>query len=118
MDTEPDTLLQAILSLCPDGQISARYKTGGEVLKRNTSQGAQIFDTDKTVWPLNQPIPKLEALVQCSGEATFSNDLPKQPNEVFAAFVTADVRPGSIISDFDTTEAFVSAIFVIINYSN
>ncbi|CAB3227797.1 unnamed protein product [Arctia plantaginis] len=97
---------KAILSLCPDGQMSKRYRTGGEVLKRNTSRGGQIFDTDKTVWPLNQPIPKLEALVQCSGEATFSNDLPKQPNEVFAAFVTADVRPGSIISGFDTTEAF------------
>lgn len=46
--------------------------------------------------------------MQCSGEAIFANDLPTQPNEVYAAFVTADVKPGSIIGDFDTTEAFVS----------
>lgn len=57
---------------------------------------------------MNKPIPKLEGLVQCSGEAIFANDLPTQPNEVFATFVTADVRPGSVISDFDTSEAFVS----------
>lgn len=51
---------------------------------------------------------KLEALAQCSGEATFANDLKGESDEVYAAFVTADVKPGSIISGFDTTEAFVS----------
>ena len=68
----------------------------------------QSYETDKSIWPLNQPIPKIEALVQCSGEATFANDLTAQAGEVFAAFVTADVVPGSVIEDFDTTEAFVS----------
>lgn len=77
-------------------------------MKRIISQGSQTFDTDKSVWPLNQPVPKLEALVQCSGEATFANDLPKQANEVFAAFVTADVVAGSIIDSFDASEALVS----------
>lgn len=103
-----NTSFQAILYLCPDDKVDPRLKSGGEAIKRHTSHGTQVFDTDKSVWPLNQPISKLEGLVQCSGEATFANDLPKQPNEVFAAFVTADARPGSVISDFDTTEAFVS----------
>lgn len=53
-------------------------------------------------------MPKLEALVQCSGEATFANDLPAETNEVFAAFVTADAMPGSIIEGFDTADAMVS----------
>ncbi|KAJ8719472.1 hypothetical protein PYW08_011647 [Mythimna loreyi] len=97
---------KAILSLCPDDRIDPKLKSGGNAIKRHTSHGTQVYDTDKSVWPLNQPVPKLEALVQCSGEAIFANDLPKQPNEVYAAFVTADVRPGSIIDDFDTTEAF------------
>lgn len=70
----------------------------------------QSFDTDKSVWPLNQPVPKMEALVQCAGEATFANDLPKQTGEVYGAFVTADVRAGSVISDFQAEEALVSMI--------
>lgn len=77
-------------------------------MKRHSSKGTQTYDTDESVWPLNKPIPKLEALVQCSGEGTFANDLPTQSNEVFGAFVTADVNPGSIIAGFDTSEAFVS----------
>lgn len=73
------------------------------------------------MWPLNQPVPKLEVLVQCSGEAVFANDLPKQSSEVFGAFVTADTTPGSIIKDFDTEEAFVSSImisYIIIYFDN
>ncbi|XP_075976749.1 xanthine dehydrogenase-like [Anticarsia gemmatalis] len=97
---------KAILNLCPDDKIDPKFKSGGEAIKRLTSRGTETYDTDKSVWPLNQPIPKIEALVQCSGEATFSNDLPSQPDEVFAAFVTADVIAGSVISDFDTSEAF------------
>lgn len=31
-------------------------------------------------------------------------------NEVFAAFVTADVPSGSVIEGFDTTEALVSKV--------
>ncbi|XP_047028790.1 probable aldehyde oxidase 2 [Helicoverpa zea] len=97
---------KAILSLCPSNRMNSTFKSGGEVIKRHTSKGMQSFETDETVWPLNQPVPKLEALVQCSGEATFANDLEAMPNEVFAAFVTADVVPGSVIKDFDTSEAF------------
>ena len=35
--------------------------------------------------------------------------MPSLDNEVFGAFITANVNVGSIISGFDTTEAFVSA---------
>lgn len=101
-------MLQAILSLCPDNQLDPRQRSGGAAIKRITSKGTQTFDTDKSVWPLNQPIPKLEALVQCAGEATFANDLPTVVEEVFGALVIANVPAGSIIADFDTSEAFVS----------
>ncbi|KAJ2951445.1 hypothetical protein O0L34_g13598 [Tuta absoluta] len=96
---------KAILSLCPEERVNPKYRSGGEAIKRSTSRGTQVFDTDKSVWPLNQPIPKLEALVQCSGEATFANDLPAQVGEVYGAFVTADVRAGSVIGSFDASEA-------------
>lgn len=88
--------------------MDPKYRSGGTAIKRNTSKGTQIFDTDKSVWPLNQPVPKIEALVQCSGEANFANDLPSMVGEVYGAFVCADANAGSIISGFDATEAMVS----------
>ncbi|XP_061376829.1 uncharacterized protein LOC116770815 [Danaus plexippus] len=97
---------KAILSLCPEGKLNETYRSGGDVIKRHSSTGTQTYDTDESVWPLNKPVAKLEALVQCSGEATFANDLPTQTNEVYAAFVTADIKPGSVITGFDTTNAF------------
>lgn len=39
---------------------------------------------------MNQPIRKIEALYQTSGEAIFINDIPIAENEVFCAFVIAD----------------------------
>ncbi|XP_045773994.1 indole-3-acetaldehyde oxidase-like [Maniola jurtina] len=97
---------KAILYFCPDHKVNPIYKSGWKVFKRETSKGSQSFETDKSVWPLNQPVSKLEALVQCAGEAEFSNDIPVMNDEVFAAFVTADVNPGSVISSFDTDQAF------------
>ncbi|XP_072940393.1 xanthine dehydrogenase-like [Epargyreus clarus] len=97
---------KAILSLCPDSRFNQRYRSGGEAIKRHISQGTQVYDTDKSVWPLNKPVPKIEALVQCSGEAIFANDLTTDMNEVFGTFVTADVTPGSIVKDFDISGAF------------
>ncbi|XP_023954191.2 xanthine dehydrogenase-like [Bicyclus anynana] len=97
---------KAILYLCPDDKINPTYRSGWKVFKRETSKGSQSFETDESLWPLNQPVSKLEALVQCAGEAEYSNDIPAMSEEVFAAFVTADVNPGSIISGFDTKQAF------------
>ncbi|XP_045518198.1 xanthine dehydrogenase/oxidase-like [Pieris brassicae] len=97
---------KAILSLCPQDKMNPVYKSGGDVIKREVSKGSQYYDSDQSVWPLNKPVPKIEAILQCSGELVYANALRKQTNEVYAAFVTADVTPGSIINDFDTTEAF------------
>jgi hypothetical protein len=58
---------QFILSLSPPG-LPARLLSGGKDLVRPLSSGKQQFDTDKTEWPLTKPVPKLEALAQCSGK--------------------------------------------------
>lgn len=97
--------------MCPDDKINVKFRSGGDIFKREISKGTQIFDTDKNVWPLNQPVSKIEGLVQCGGEALFSNDINSYINDVFAAFVIADSVPGSIIKDFDTTKAFVSTYY-------
>jgi hypothetical protein len=60
-------LFQFVLSLFPPG-LPARLISGGKDLVRPLSSGTQKFDTDTTEWPLTEPIPKLEALAQCSGK--------------------------------------------------
>lgn len=81
-------------------------RSGGSVLERGLSSGKQDFDTDKNLWPLNQPLPKMEAIHQTSGEAQYVNDVPALPNEVFCAFVLTTV-PNGIIESIDASEALV-----------
>ncbi|GBP49386.1 Xanthine dehydrogenase [Eumeta japonica] len=89
---------KGILYLCPDNLIKPRYRSGGIDLKmsRPLSKGKQVYDTNPTLWPDNEPMPKVEALIQCAGEAPYSNDEPANKNEVFAAFVTTSVSKGEI----------------------
>ncbi|XP_047028071.1 indole-3-acetaldehyde oxidase-like [Helicoverpa zea] len=93
---------KAVLSGYAD--VNKRYKSGGSILKRPVSHGTQTYETDKTLWPLNQPIPKLEALSQCSGEATYACDVFSGPRTVHVAFVLSDVCRAEII-EFDVSEA-------------
>ncbi|XP_052748813.1 uncharacterized protein LOC113513041 [Galleria mellonella] len=93
---------KALLSLCPN--VNPRYKSGGTELERELSKGTQTFDTDKSIWPLNKPVPKLEALSQCSGEARYSCDVNPGPRTVHVAFVLSDVSVAEI-DRFDPSEA-------------
>ncbi|XP_066582260.1 uncharacterized protein [Prorops nasuta] len=84
-----------VLSLKPE-LVDARLRSGGSILDRGLSSGTQDFDTDKNIWPLNKPVPKIESIFQTSGEAEYSNDVPPQPDEVYCAFVHSDIPNGQI----------------------
>ncbi|KAL7291951.1 hypothetical protein TKK_0014241 [Trichogramma kaykai] len=73
--------------------INSKLKSGGTLLQRGLSSGKQDFDTDRNIWPVNQPIPKIESLYQTSGEAEYVNDIPIKNNEVFCALTLAEA-PG------------------------
>ncbi|CAK9818034.1 Indole-3-acetaldehyde oxidase [Anthophora plagiata] len=92
-----------ILSIKPEN-IDQKVRSGGSILERELSSGKQDFDTDKNLWPLNQPLPKLEAIYQTSGEAQYTNDIPPIANEVFCAFVLSTVPNGKVKS-IDASEA-------------
>nr|CAD7430764.1 unnamed protein product [Timema monikensis] len=87
-------------------RVTSKYQSGGELLTRPPSSGIQQFQTDSSQWPLNQPIPKIEALVQCSGEAEYVNDHPPIPGQLFAAFVLTTEAVGNII-DIDPSPALL-----------
>lgn len=92
-----------ILSIKPEN-VNPTLRTGGSILERGLSSGKQNYDTNKNLWPLNQPLPKMEAIYQTSGEAHYTNDFPPFPNEVFCAFVLTTVANGKI-KNIDASEA-------------
>ncbi|XP_053608460.1 uncharacterized protein LOC128674128 isoform X2 [Plodia interpunctella] len=93
---------KAILSFSPT--LNARYKSGASKLQRPLSQGSQKFDTDKALWPLNKPVPKIEALTQCSGEVSYVCDIRSPLRSVHVALVLSDVCVAEI-DRFDPSEA-------------
>lgn len=44
-----------------------KLRSGAKDIERNLTSGKQTYDTDKSEWPLSEPIIKLEAVPQCSG---------------------------------------------------
>ncbi|XP_014224706.2 xanthine dehydrogenase/oxidase-like isoform X1 [Trichogramma pretiosum] len=71
-------------------KVSSRFQSGSTMLSRELSSGKQEFDTDRNTWPLNEPITKVEAIHQTSGEAEYLNDIAIKHDEVFCAFTLAD----------------------------
>ncbi|KAG5676997.1 hypothetical protein PVAND_006788 [Polypedilum vanderplanki] len=93
-----------ILDIAPKNIIDTKYKTGSAVLKREISTASQEFEYIESRSKLYKKIPKVEGEVQCTGETQYINDLPKQHNELFAAFVLGD-KVNGIIKNIDATEA-------------
>ncbi|XP_047997895.1 indole-3-acetaldehyde oxidase-like isoform X2 [Leguminivora glycinivorella] len=97
---------KGLLALCPEGDVDDIFASGGIVLSktRPVSKAEQDYSTNPLIYPLNQPVEKVEALIQCAGEAPYSEDLPSLPHEVFGAFVLATVPKGDI-DKIDPSEA-------------
>ncbi|CAG9122421.1 unnamed protein product [Plutella xylostella] len=89
---------KSLLSLYPSDTLNARFQSGATILNqtRPVSQAVQVYDTKPSLYPLTQAIPKVEGLLQCSGEAPFADDTPRMNKEVFAAFVLSTVAVGEI----------------------
>ncbi|XP_026741646.1 xanthine dehydrogenase/oxidase-like [Trichoplusia ni] len=96
-----------ILNISPVGTTLSRYNSGRELFSRPISHGKQDYQTTPSLFPLNQPVDKLEAAIQSSGEANYVNDLPPLPREVFGAFVLSTVHSGEV-DKVDTKEAMAT----------
>ncbi|XP_016926106.4 uncharacterized protein [Drosophila suzukii] len=97
-------LYKFLLATSPKERVRDRYRSGGLLLERPLSSGSQSFETIKKNYPVTQPVQKLEGLIQCSGEATYMNDLLTTSNAVHCAFVTAK-RVGATIEQIDPSAA-------------
>ncbi|XP_065336761.1 uncharacterized protein LOC135937537 [Cloeon dipterum] len=90
-----------LLGLDPT-RVAANKRSGADNLIRPLSSGNQDFETNPGVYPLNEPIPKLEAAAQTAGEAEYINDLPERPGELHGAFVLTTQATGTITSIDDS----------------
>ncbi|KAF5294779.1 hypothetical protein FQA39_LY00263 [Lamprigera yunnana] len=94
-----------ILSITPEDKLSIRNKSGGEKFIRPVSTGTQDYETNESLYPLTQAIPKIEALAQCTGKAKYIMDMPDSPDQLYVAFVLAKATPYSVIKNIDPSEA-------------
>ena len=96
-----------LLTVMKDGLPKSK-KSGTEDLRflRPLQKGSQEYQTDPKLYPINKPVEKLEATVQCSGEAQYINDIPALPNEAHAAMVLTTQANCDILS-VDTSEALM-----------
>lgn len=59
------------MKTAPTKLVSERNASGGTELQRPSSTGRQEYGTNKKNWPLSEPVIKLEALAQTSGNEEF-----------------------------------------------
>lgn len=65
-------MFQFVLSIAPKEILSPRNIDGGSKLIRSISNGVQDYATNKSLYPLTQPISKIEAFAQVSGKYTIN----------------------------------------------
>ena len=97
------------MSIKPE-TVQPFLRSGGNLLKRELSSGQQNYDTDRNIWPDNQPLPKIDGLYQTSGEAQYVNDIPIKSNEVFCAVTIADKI--GVIEKIQLNEAMVNILSI------
>ncbi|XP_054284608.1 uncharacterized protein LOC129001378 [Macrosteles quadrilineatus] len=104
-------LYKAVLSLSPDN-IAPKIRSGGDDLVRPLSSGKQEYSCDTSQPPLYQPLPKLESLIQCSGEAEYIPDIRSSVKDLYAALVLAKQGPAKLAS-IDSSKALLFAEKVV-----
>ena len=105
--------------------VPAELQSGAHGIVRDISSGSQNYETDSSLFPINKPVEKYEARLQCTGEAIYANDIPILPSELHAAFVYSTMA-NCELDVVDTSVAMVSLSnknlyffwYVVIMYSS
>jgi len=84
--------------------VPSQDQSAFEHYQRPISSGAEVFFPDASEKPVGEPLPKLEAPIQTTGEAKYTMDLPFPPNGLHAAFVYSTRALATIVS-IDTSAA-------------
>ncbi|XP_053675022.1 uncharacterized protein LOC128725313 [Anopheles nili] len=97
-----------VLNIAPElnASIKHEYISGAAMLHRTVSSGTQEYIKQQMhePWSLAGKVPKIEGLLQASGEAKYVNDLPIFPGQLYGAFVLGTKVHAEIVS-IDTKQA-------------
>lgn len=97
-----------VLSITPNELISPRNKSGASKLVRpSVSTGVQDYKTKESMYPVGEPIHKIEAAAQTSGELKYVTDEADNYGQCFAVFVQGKAVPGSVLKLIDASTALV-----------
>ncbi|XP_063842980.1 xanthine dehydrogenase/oxidase-like isoform X2 [Scylla paramamosain] len=96
-------LYKMVLGVLGDSASSAMV-SGASDLVRPLSSGQQTFPENPEAWPVGKPVTKVEAPIQCSGEAEYVTKIPARPGELYGVFVTSTQANARLVS-IDTTDA-------------
>jgi len=91
--------------------ISARVQSASVPYVRPLSQGVQSYSSKPSEYPVTEPMTKLSAMIQASGEAQYATDVPTQPAELAAAFVLTTQGNAKILG-IDSSQAEQMSGFV------
>lgn len=97
-------LYKFLLKHAPAAAVGDAFRSGGQLLQRELSSGTQVYQTQKKLFPVTEPVQKVEGMIQCSGEATYMNDVLTTANTLHCAFVGA-TKVGANIEQIDAAEA-------------
>lgn len=86
-----------ILSVLGD-KVPARLQSGASSLERGLNSGQQDYDTDPKLYPITQPMAKITAINQTSGEAQYTPDIPPCPGQLYASFAISKQGNAGIAS--------------------
>ena len=81
-------------------------RSGALNLDRGVSTSEQSYDTDESLWPVSEPIEKVEAKWQTSGELKYVGDIQPQQGQLHGAFVLS-TRANCDIVSVNSTKALV-----------
>jgi xanthine dehydrogenase/oxidase len=96
---------KAVLSIAPADKLSPKNQSGGTVLERPISTGVQDYETNESLYPLTEAVPKIEALAQTSGQAQYIRDMPDMPHQLYGVLILAEAPPNSTIKSIDASRA-------------
>ena len=106
-------MLQFALELVGDG-ADPRYRTAVGSLKRPLSTGKQTYPTKPDDYPITQPIPKIESMAQCTGDAKFVSDA--RSNDLLHVAFALATQGNADITKIDKKDA--EAVTGVIKVSN
>lgn len=87
-------------------QVNPKFASAASNIEKRLTHAKRDYKFPDNEYPIYQAVPKLEAPLQVSGTAEYTNDIPTCDREVHGAVVITSVSK-AMLKTVDTAEAMV-----------